>query len=118
MCIRDSNWSYAQDIPTSTWRGALTLPRELALTKTTRGVRLVQKPVPELDKLRGRHWEWENETIASVNDLLAGVSGETLEIIAEFEAVSYTHLDVYKRQHLPPQDYTPTPPPKIYALPS
>ena len=80
-----NNWSYAQDIPTSTWRGALTLPRELALTKTTRGVRLVQKPVPELDKLRGRHWEWENETIASVNDLLAGVSGETLEIIAEFE---------------------------------
>ena len=66
-----NNWSYAQDIPTSTWRGALTLPRELALTKTTQGVRLVQHPVPELEKLRGRHWEWETETIAGENDLLA-----------------------------------------------
>lgn len=80
-----NNWSYGQDIPTSSWRGALTLPRELALTKTPPGVRLVQHPVPELEKLRGRHWEWENETIAGENDLLADVSGETLEIIAEFE---------------------------------
>jgi sucrose-6-phosphate hydrolase SacC (GH32 family) len=80
-----NNWNYAQDIPTSTWRGALTLSRDLALTKTTSGVRLVQRPVPELEKLRGRHWGWENETIASENDLLAEVSGETLEIIAELE---------------------------------
>ena len=80
-----NNWNYAQDIPTSTWRGALTLPRELALTTTTSGVRLVQRPVPELERLRGWHWGWENETIANENDLLAEVSGETLEIIAELE---------------------------------
>jgi sucrose-6-phosphate hydrolase SacC (GH32 family) len=81
-----NNWSYAQDIPTSTWRGALTLPRELGLTKTPDGVRLVQEPVPELEELRDRHRSWEDVTISGESDLLAEVSGETLEIVAEFEA--------------------------------
>ena len=48
-----SNWLYAQDVPTSPWRSAMSLPRELALRRTPDGLRLVQKPVAELQKLRG-----------------------------------------------------------------
>src|SRR4030095_12989072 len=47
-----SNWDYAQKVPTTTWRGAMTLPRELSLIKTEKGVRLAQNPVPEAEKLR------------------------------------------------------------------
>jgi fructan beta-fructosidase len=48
-----SNWQYAQVVPTKTWRSALTLPRELALKTTEKGVRLVQKIVKEREILRG-----------------------------------------------------------------
>ena len=80
-----SNWTYAQDIPTSIWRGAFTLPRELALTQTAQGIRLVQQPVSELQSLRGKHLEWENETIVASSPLLDQVRGEKLEILAEFQ---------------------------------
>ena len=47
-----SNWDYTQDVPTAPWRGAMTIPRSLALGRTSKGLRLTQKPVNELEKLR------------------------------------------------------------------
>ena len=47
-----SNWDYAQHVPTSPWRGVMTLPRSLTLERTSKGPRLVQKPLDELKKLR------------------------------------------------------------------
>jgi sucrose-6-phosphate hydrolase SacC (GH32 family) len=46
-----SNWDYAGDLPTSPWRGAMTIPRVLTLRRTPDGLRLIQKPVVELQKL-------------------------------------------------------------------
>ena len=80
-----NNWRYATAIPTTTWRGAFTLPRELSLAATPDGIRLVQQPIPELEKLRGKPWDWQNETITPGVNLLSGLSGETLEIRAEFQ---------------------------------
>ena len=48
------NWNYPYSLPTGDWRGEMSIPRELSLT-TLDGQRvLVQKPVPELDALRGK----------------------------------------------------------------
>jgi fructan beta-fructosidase len=47
-----SNWDYAQIVPTEKWRSAMTLPRELSLIETEKGLRLAQKPVPETIDLR------------------------------------------------------------------
>jgi fructan beta-fructosidase len=47
-----SNWAYANDEPTSPWRGVQSLPREVALRQTPDGIRLVQSPVRELATLR------------------------------------------------------------------
>lgn len=47
-----SNWEYAQDVPTSPWRSAMSVPRELMLRDTADGWRLVQTPVRELEALR------------------------------------------------------------------
>lgn len=45
---------YAKYTPTSPWRGAMTLPRELTLRPDTSGeLQLVQRPVAELAGLRG-----------------------------------------------------------------
>lgn len=43
-----SNWAYARDVPADTWRGVMTVPRELALVRRGGGPVLAQRPVPEL----------------------------------------------------------------------
>jgi fructan beta-fructosidase len=47
-----SNWLYAQQVPTSTWRSAMTIPRELSLRLTAYGLRLASIPVEEWKKQR------------------------------------------------------------------
>jgi len=47
-----SNWLYADVEPTPPWRGVQSLPRALALRRTSSGIRLVQSPVREIASLR------------------------------------------------------------------
>jgi sucrose-6-phosphate hydrolase SacC (GH32 family) len=46
-----SNWDYAASVPTSPWRGSMSLPRELALVTIDGVVTLIQRPVAELSTL-------------------------------------------------------------------
>ncbi len=85
MIAWQNNWQYANVIPAYNWRGTFSLPRELALTQTGSGIRLVQQPVSELQILRGTHHHWQDETITPERNLLANVKGESCEIIAEFQ---------------------------------
>lgn len=49
-----SNWAYARAVPASTWRGAMTLPRDLALRPGPDGRPvLVQRPAPEVEAHTG-----------------------------------------------------------------
>lgn len=47
-----SNWTYAQQVPTSPWRSGMTVARSLTLRPSADGLRLVQRPVRELESLR------------------------------------------------------------------
>ncbi|MBL0087899.1 MAG: glycoside hydrolase family 32 protein [Ideonella sp.] len=47
-----SNHRYAGKLPTTPWRGAMSLPRELSLRHTSGGLRLVQRPLAALAGLR------------------------------------------------------------------
>ena len=47
-----SNWTYAQRVPTDTWRSAMTVARRLSLHRTPDGYRLRSNPVRELQGLR------------------------------------------------------------------
>ena len=49
-----SNWQYAQQVPTKTWRSAMTLPRSLSLQKTTAGWRLFSNPIEATQQLRNK----------------------------------------------------------------
>jgi len=51
-----SNWLYAQVVPTSFWRSALTLPRELRLFDVDGTLLLQSAPAKELEKLRGTNY--------------------------------------------------------------
>ncbi len=46
-----SNWQYADKTPTSTWRGAMTLPRKLTLRKEGKGYALFNYPIEKVDGL-------------------------------------------------------------------
>lgn len=43
-----NNWEYARELPTSPWRGQLSLPRELSLARTADGLRLTQRVPPDV----------------------------------------------------------------------
>ena len=47
-----SNWLYTNDEPSVTWRGAQSIPRALTLRRGRDGLRLVQTPVAEIERLR------------------------------------------------------------------
>jgi fructan beta-fructosidase len=46
-----SNWIYANQVPTATWRNAMTLSRELKLVHANDEIYMSSMPVKELDKL-------------------------------------------------------------------
>lgn len=80
-----NNWQYGQEIPTSTWRGAMTIPREVGLVQTEAGVRLVQTAVSELTQIRTTHHRWQNLTVMPATPFVPDVTGETLEIMVEMD---------------------------------
>ena len=80
-----SNWQYAREVPSEGWRGMFSVPREVSLTSTANGVRLVHKPIPELEVLRVKGWHWQNQIVQSGENLLASLTGEAFEIIVEFQ---------------------------------
>lgn len=78
-----NNWDYANEIPTSTWRGAMTLPRELSLVTTDRGPRLVQRPVDTVEGLARRPTlELRNQRVNGSTTL--PVRGDVVRIDATF----------------------------------
>jgi fructan beta-fructosidase len=83
-----SNWQYAADLPTSPWRGQMTVPRELSLRRTADGLRLIQKPTRVLQQLRTEHETVAGTNIAEVNEKLAKSSlteGHTFEVEAAMD---------------------------------
>lgn len=79
------NWQYAAALPTSPWRGQMTIPRQLSLRTTPEGIRLVQQPADELKQLRDKHWSVSNANPDNVNRTLQPVGrdgGHTYELRA------------------------------------
>jgi fructan beta-fructosidase len=83
-----ANTHYAGDTPTSPFRSAMSLPRELTLRQNAEGIRLVQAPARELKKLRGKHDKFGSGTVAQANEWLKkrNVAGNSLEILIETES--------------------------------
>ena len=85
-----SNWKYAGDMPTSPWKGAMSLPREVGLRQLEEGVRLVQNPVREIERLRTRAREFRNIPVEGESAYLrdSGITGNSLEIDVEFADIA------------------------------
>lgn len=60
-----SNWEYAENVPTTAWRSANTIPRELTLLKSSGSYELKSKPIAELDKYLSKSVTKTFENISS-----------------------------------------------------
>jgi sucrose-6-phosphate hydrolase SacC (GH32 family) len=65
-----SNWQYAAFLPTFPWRGQMTFPRRLWLSRTQDGIRLFQRPVNALTQLQTARVEIFGRSVAEVNSKL------------------------------------------------
>ncbi|WP_404445805.1 glycoside hydrolase family 32 protein [Sutcliffiella horikoshii] len=79
-----SNWRYANQLPTEEWRSAMTLPRELSLTSTAAGLRIVQSPVAEINSIRGEAESFKDLALDENKPISYKIS-ELTEIEVEFE---------------------------------
>ena len=72
-----NNWNYAQDIPTTPWKSAMSLPRELSAKKINGEWMLLQQPVKKIEELRGKQSSWTNITVTDSKEL--PVKGQVME---------------------------------------
>jgi fructan beta-fructosidase len=79
-----NNWDYGGSIPTSPWRSAMSIPRDVSLDTLEGKVQLVQTPIRELRELRQDDSNSQDGLIAAGTTAL-GTRGKALEIIAEFQ---------------------------------
>jgi fructan beta-fructosidase len=83
-----SNWQYANVVPTTVWRNAMTLPRELELMHTEEGYLLVSNPARELEILRTEKTQVYEELHGSekVRDVfIDSINLGQCELIFDFE---------------------------------
>ena len=88
-----NNWNYAGAIPTSPWRSATSVPREMALQTINGKVQLTQKPVAQLQQLR------TGKPVIAINTAIrgtkpVGINGATLELDGTFSAGSARQFGV------------------------
>ncbi len=88
-----SNWNYAQDVPTSPWRSAMTVPRSLSLREVDGKYRLLQEPAGELAGIRVSGSVMERPTAGTAERLIRSLDAELLDIeltMAAGRAISIT----------------------------
>ncbi|MEH7503999.1 GH32 C-terminal domain-containing protein [Neobacillus drentensis] len=92
-----TNWDYPFAFPTTSWKGELTIPREVRLEKTDQGIRLAQSPIKELQSIRSTIFQTQNKIVnqANASNLLKGISSGAFEIEAEIEIPSASKINEF-----------------------
>ncbi len=80
-----SNWQYAQVVPTSPWRSAMTMPRELKLFNHDNNYILHSTIVDELNVLREKSILFDQKTYEESKVLIDDLSKDAYELYFKFE---------------------------------
>jgi fructan beta-fructosidase len=80
-----SNWRYANQVPTKEWRSAMTLPRELTLATTNDGIRVIQKPVEEVNSIRTETFVHQEMAIEPEKNVSVPLNNKLIEVNIELE---------------------------------
>lgn len=97
-----SNWTYAGLVPTSPWRGAMTIPRELQLITGSNGPELISLPVQELSRLRRMHIPVSGRLVTSDTVSLAkeALAGDAFEVKLVLEVDTVEECGIEFKNHL------------------
>lgn len=68
-----SNWEYANQVPTSPWRNAMTVPRELGLQQVGPEIYLTARPAPEVGKIAQPAVALQNVAVQPEYDLTPAI---------------------------------------------
>jgi beta-fructofuranosidase/levanase/fructan beta-fructosidase len=82
-----SNWDYANVVPTQKWRSAMTLARTLTLENTAAGLRVVSRPVKELEKIRVASHKLPAADITNTLDISQNLKSGTSTISLDLELI-------------------------------
>lgn len=81
-----SNWDYASLTPTFPWRGAMTVPRRVALDDRDGVATMVQRPVETIDDLRGASVEFDGDDVAALNEEIGRAAlPDAFDLVAELD---------------------------------
>lgn len=64
-----SNWQYANQVPTKTWRNAMTIARDLKLKQVGNNIFITSQPVPELSAIQSKPVIVQNIKVTNPVDL-------------------------------------------------
>jgi len=80
-------WMRGGDFPEMPFKGQMSFPCEISLTKFSFGYKLVRNPINEIEKLHGKHQSWENKILIPgiKENKTKSVNGDCFHIIAEFD---------------------------------
>ena len=78
-----SNWDYANQVPTATWRNAMTVPRDLYLIQAAGKMMLASRPSPELYGLARRKLSFRHIPVDSTIDLTSRLKDTTGRYVLE-----------------------------------
>ena len=75
-----NSWHYAGSLPKTEWTGAMTIPRELTLTKMSNGLSLVSNPIKEFNSIHtGKSFSKKSIKVKGTQTV-EGIAGRELDI--------------------------------------
>ncbi len=80
-----NDWEYANKLPTTPFKGAYSLPREISLKHSSNGLQLVQQPLAAVSSLRGAKTERQRVVLANQQLTLVKSMANSYEIEAEIK---------------------------------
>jgi fructan beta-fructosidase len=94
-----SNWRYPFAMPSGTWKGNMSIPRELRLRKVEgQGLRLIQEPIKELQLLRGKEVSLSQQPLDAGFNPLADIKGTSYELETELTVEPNAKFAFHLRQ--------------------
>ena len=89
-----NNWNYANDIPTSPWKGAMSIPRTLSVKKIGGEWILIQKPIEKIKSLRQLAYSGKNRIIEKFISLPEATQQCEIDVEIKPNAGSITGLRI------------------------
>ncbi|MCF8019773.1 MAG: glycoside hydrolase family 32 protein [Vallitaleaceae bacterium] len=94
-----NNWEYAFQTPTKEWKGMMTLPRELSIWSYSEGIKLISKPVAEIEA-RFNIPIVEEQILCSQKEAYVGeqLMCSKVEVLLERHNALETGIELYNEQ--------------------